>query len=98
METPAAEISLPVLIAFLVAPQEAIAIGLLVNISTAKDRAVPVMPVAEKVRTSGIVALSATTIISAGEQAVFIALLVAAQAERIVVVVAGFVNDRVVID
>lgn len=49
METPAGEVPLPVLIAFLVAPQKTVAIGLLVDISTAKDRTVPVVPVLEKV-------------------------------------------------
>jgi hypothetical protein len=98
METPAAEIPLPVLIAFLVAPQKTVAIGLLVDISTAKDRTVPVVPVLEKVRTSGIVAQAAAPIIRAGEQAVLIASLIGARAVSIVVIVPGLVDNRVVVD
>ncbi len=98
METAAAEIPLPVLIAFLVAPQKTVAIGLLVDISTAKDRTVPVVPVLEKMRTSGIVAYSAAPIICAGEQPVLIASAVGARAVSIVVIVPGLINNRVVID
>src|SRR6266550_681799 len=98
VENPTDEISLPVLIALRIAHQETVAIGLFVDVSPAKDRTVPELSVAEKMRTSRIVALSAASIISAGEQAIFIASLVGARAIGIVVIVAGFVDSSVVVD
>jgi hypothetical protein len=78
--------------------QETIAIGLLVHVSPAKGRAITVIPTPEKVRTPGIEALSATSIIGACVHSVFIATLVCAHAVGIAVVVAGLVGNRSVVD
>src|ERR1700731_3619700 len=78
MENAAAEISLPILKAFLVSAQETIAIGLLINVSAAKDGAVAIGSTSEEVRTLGIVRLSAAAIVGSGKQAVLIASIVGA--------------------
>lgn len=78
VEDAPAEIPLPILKAFLVASQEAIAIGLLVSVSTAKDGAVSVEPIPEKMRTVGIIRLSATSVVGTRVQAVLITSVVGA--------------------
>jgi len=78
VENPTAEVPLPILIAFLVASQETIAIGLLVGVSPAKDRAIAIGPILEEVRTPGIVRLSPASVVGSGKQAVFIASIVGA--------------------
>jgi len=78
VEDAPAEIPLPILKALLIASQEAITIGLLVNVSTAKDGAVSGAPIPEEVRTGGIIRLSATSVVGTRVQAVFIASVVRA--------------------
>jgi hypothetical protein len=65
MKNPTAKIPLPVLITLLIPPQEAVAIGLLIKVATAKDRAVSIVPAPEIVRAHGVVALSAASIVRA---------------------------------
>jgi hypothetical protein len=98
MKKPAVEIPLPVPIALLITAQETVAIGLLVDISATKDRAIPIVPVLEKVRTFGVVALPASSIVGASEKAVLITTLVGVLTVPVAVVVAGCVSDRVVVD
>jgi hypothetical protein len=78
VEDAPAEIPLPILKAFLIASQEAIAIGLLVDVATTKDGAVSAEPIPEKVRTGGIVGLSAPSVVGTRVQAVFITSVVRA--------------------
>src|SRR6266404_5278417 len=98
VETSTAEIPLPILIAFLITSQETISIGPLIDVSAAKERAVPKGSTSEEVRTLGIVRLSAATIVGSGKQAIFVASIIGAEAISIVFVVPGFVSNRVVVD
>src|SRR5712691_495469 len=98
VKTPAAKISLPVRISLLIASEESVAIGLLVDITSAKRHVVPVSSVLEEVRTPGIVALPAASVTSASKQAVAIAILVSTTTVTVVAIDFSRVNECVVVD
>ena len=98
VKTPAAKISLPVRVSLLIAPEESVAIGLLVVPSNSKCPVVPVSSAPEEVRAPGIVTLPAAGVTSASKQAVAIAILVSTTTVTVVAIVFSCVSERVVVD
>jgi len=95
IKAPAAKISLPVSIAFIVSAQEAVAIRLLINVPPAVNGAVTTSAALVKVRAIRIVVLAAARVACAGEEPVFVTLIVSAPGVTIAPIVPVIVNRRV---
>jgi hypothetical protein len=94
MKTAATKVSLPVLEAFLVATQKTVTICLLVPVAGAEDREETRIAMLVEVRTLGIEALTASSIIGAGKQAILVASIIGVGAVLIAAIVGGAVNPR----
>jgi hypothetical protein len=83
----ATKIPLPVLVAFLVAAQKTVTICLLVRVAAAEDRKETRVALPIEVRTVRIVALPASPIAGAGQQAILVTPLIGVGAVPIVAII-----------
>ena len=94
VEIPPGKIALPVLIALVIASQEAVTVRLLINVATSKPGIVATGATAEKVRTPGVVALSSASVVGARVQTIFVALVVRTPTINIVAIGFRLINRR----